>query len=457
MGKLIGTAVCTAFIYWIFVIARDRTVRTSKALWIVVMWLANASSRNLSEWLHLSQPDSSDRYLEGSPVDRVYLFGLIVFGVIALIGRRHRVMAILQTNKAILLYFFYCGFSMIWSDYPDVSGKRWIRAIGDLVMVLIILTDSDWLTALKRSFARVGFVVIPLSILFVRYFPEWGRSYSRGGQPAWTGVTTDKNALGMICLIYGLAFTWSFLHTWKFPRGRRRSRLLVAYGILASMAIWLIQQSNSATSLACWMIAGGIMVLTRLSHRARKPAVLHLLVWGALSGIVLAMFFNTGSGLVQTLGRDSTFTGRTAIWNAALPLIPNPILGAGYESFWLGPRLLKVERMINQGLNEAHNGYIEIYLNLGWLGIVIFIGLMVTGYRTIVASVRRQADASTLMLAYFVAGAMYNVSEAGFKMMNPVWICFMLAIIEVRRQRPQESTIDAGVAPGIVATSQWAG
>jgi len=452
MIRLIAAAICFVFIYFIFALSRDRKIYTSQALWIPVLWLGTGASRNLSEWLHLSQPDSSDRYLEGSPIDRFYLFGLLALGIYILIGRRQRVQTLMQKNMAILLYFLYSGVSVIWSDYPDVSGKRWVRSLGDIVMVLIVLTDPQWLAAIKRFFARVGVVLIPISVLFIRYFPEYGRTYSRGGQIAWTGVTTDKNALGMICLIFGLALTWNVLETWRSRRGKLRTRLLLGYGTLATMAAWLIQMSNSATALACWMLSAGVMVVTTLVKPARNPVVIHVMVGGATMVIVCAMFLNTGTGLVQTLGRDSTFTGRTAIWSCALPEIPNSIVGAGFEGFWLGQRLRKIEVCIDQGVNEAHNGYIEVYLNLGWVGIAMLGAVLLSGYQNVVAAVRRRADGSPLLLAYVFAALIYNVSEAAFKMMSPIWIAFLLASIAARKLVSQ-NTVGAPIEPRLATAA----
>lgn len=429
-----------------FALVRDRKVRTSKALWLAVLWLGTGGSRNLGEWLNFGSAQGADRYLEGNPLDRVYLFGLIALGTIVLLGRMQKVRTLLRANTSILLYFAYCGVSVLWSDYADVSFKRWIRSLGDIVMILLVLTDPDWLAALKRLYVRVGFVLLPVSVLFIRYFPEFGRSYSRGGAPAWSGVTTDKNALGMISMIFGLAFTWSFVQVWRSPRGRVRSVHLFVYGSFAAMAAWLVLKSNSATSLACWLVAASIMLLTTISSQARRPAVVHVLVLGVLFVVVSSMFLNTGTVLVQTLGRDSTFTGRTAIWSAALPLVPNPILGAGFESFWMGPRLSSVERSIHQDINQAHNGYIEIYLNLGWIGVLLLGVLLVRGYVNIVAAVHRQAEGSTLMLAYFVVATMYNFSEAGFKMMMPVWICVLFAVTVAPKLR-QKSNIGVRVVP----------
>jgi exopolysaccharide production protein ExoQ len=141
-----------------------------------------------------------------------------------------------------------------------------------------------------------------------------------------------------------------------------------------------------------------------------------------------ALFIGFGGSLVEGLGRESTLTGRTAIWHAALHLVRNPLFGAGYESFWIGPRLRQVIKDIDQGVNQAHNGYLEIYLNLGWMGIALLAGLIVTGYRRIFPAVRRQVQAGSLRLAYFIVAIAYNFTEGGFKMMHPVWIVFLLII-----------------------------
>ena len=76
-------------------------------------------------------------------------------------------------NAPILLFFSYCAVSILWSDYPDVALRRWIKALGDLVMVMIILTDPEPLAALKRFLARTGFLLVPVSVLLIKYYPDF--------------------------------------------------------------------------------------------------------------------------------------------------------------------------------------------------------------------------------------------------------------------------------------------
>lgn len=427
MARLLGTiiwAICTLALFWL---NREKS-RTSAALWIPTFWLFIGTSRNIAEWFHYSGDSQGDRYLEGNPLDRAILSAVIALGIVVLITRGRVVVNLLRQNFPILIYFIYCGASALWSDYPDVSFKRWFRAVGDIVMILIVLSDPDWILALKRLLSRVGILVIPLSVLFIRYFPELGRAYSRGGAPSWTGVATDKNALGMLCLILGLAALYRFLEIYTGKEGPRKKGPLYAQGVLFLLTLYLLVQANSATAAACFGLAAAPMVLTYLFPWARKPAMLRFMVTAVIVVPFSSMFLGLGSGLVQDLGRDTTFTGRTAIWHYAIPMVPNSLFGAGFESFWLGHRITDMERLIGQGVNQAHNGYIEVFLNLGYIGDFLLAILLITGFRRILPDVRSQSQAGSLRLAYLIVAIAYNFSEGGFKMMSPVWFLLLLSI-----------------------------
>ena len=155
MNRLIATAACAVGILILFRLDRKHTSRTSIALLIPMAWLLIAGSRNVSEWFQMSGPvDAVDRYMEGNPLDRNVLSLLMLGGLITLAHRRQRAAALLKANLPIVAYFLYCGVSVLWSDYPLVGGKRWLRSLGDLIMVLVILTDSNWSHRGKESLDR---------------------------------------------------------------------------------------------------------------------------------------------------------------------------------------------------------------------------------------------------------------------------------------------------------------
>ena len=156
------------------------------------------------------------------------------------------------------------------------------------------------------------------------------------------------------------------------------------------------------------------------------------------------MFFGGGASAAQALGRDPTFSGRTVIWSTLIRLAPNAVVGAGFESFWLNRSAIEKLATATGGqvLNEAHNGYLEVYLELGWVGVGLIAVILIDGYRRSVAVFRRDPRWGGLLIAYVVSATVYNLTEAGFRMMDPIWIFLLLAIIASN-----------GVASGIASES----
>jgi len=434
MPPQIALIVYASGIAGLFLLDRDRTVKTSKALWIPTIWLLINASRPVSQWLQIGPNiNSPDAYLDGSPLDAAVFGVLLAAGLVVLAGRGRKVGTILRANLPLVLFFGYCAISTVWSDYSFVSAKRWIKSTGDVVMVLVVLTDPDRLSAIKRFLTRAGFVLLPVSVLLIKYYPDLGRSYNIWTwTPEFSGVTMGKNGLGMICLVFGLASVWRLLSASQERKSRERTRHLIAHGLVAASAVWLLWMANSMTSLLCFVMAGSLIATTRIVRLARKSAVVHLLVALIVCISVSILFLGAGDAALEAVGRDPTITGRTDIWNIVLGLVRNPLIGTGFESFWLGDRLQKVwDAYVGTHIQEAHNGYIEVYLNLGWFGITLLAVLILTGYRNVIQAFRRNPDVGRLRLAFVVAAVLYSLTEAGFRMMSPIWLAFLLAITAV--------------------------
>ena len=117
----------------------DRSdTRLSRALWVPFLWLVISSSRPVSLWMS-SEAQRSVQYVEGSPLDRNVITLLIVLGLLALRKRIAQSTDILRANAPIVIFLLYCLVSLLWAEYPFVGLKRWIRAVADIVMVLVVL------------------------------------------------------------------------------------------------------------------------------------------------------------------------------------------------------------------------------------------------------------------------------------------------------------------------------
>lgn len=427
----------------LFFCDRDKNVRVSKALWIPTLWLFFCFSRSASQWLGSSPPaDLSSAYLEGSPIDRALYIGLEVAALLVVIARGRRVGAILLQNWPIWLFFSYAAVSITWSDYPLVTLKHWVKGIGDLMMILIVVTEQNVPDAIKRLFTRLGFLLVPLSVLFIKYYLQLGRVLNLSWQMEPVGVATQKNGLGELCDFLGLVLLWRLRSAYNDREGRNRKRRLLALGVVLAMVIWLLWTCDSMTSICALTMASIIMFFSPRPAFRRRPALVHVLIVALLSCTIYALFFQSSGSLIAGLGRNPTLTGRTDIWRTALTVRNNRLVGAGYESFWLGTRLQEMWNAIpGLRLNEAHNGYIEIVLTLGYIGTILLGILIATGYRNVISDYRRHPEIASLRMAFFFAAVTNALTEAAFRMMGPPWIAFLLATIAVPAYSAPESSL----------------
>jgi len=413
-----------------------------------VCWVLFAvGSRAVSQWLGLELVESPEQVSDGNAIERTILTALIGAGLLVLFRRGRDVGAILRANAPLVVFFAYCAASVLWSDYPDVAFKRWTKAVGDLVMILVVLTEPDRIAAIKRFLARIGFLLIPTSMLLIKYFPSMGQAYSGAeGKVRYVGVTTDKNMLGVVCLLAGIGCVWRLIGEYRrSPESVRRRGPLIAQGVLLLMVLWLFRAANSMTSLACFLLASSVIATITLRSLARKRALVHLLVVAVLTVASFALFFDGGGDILEMMGRERTLTGRTDLWKELISMNQNPLVGTGFESFWLGQRREELAKIYWWRPNEAHNGYLEVYLNLGWIGVALIALVIATGYANVVNALRRDPESGAIRLGYFVAGIAYSFTEAAFRVLNPVWILFILAIVAV--PKPNASTIrNAGVS-----------
>ncbi|MFY9689744.1 MAG: O-antigen ligase family protein [Candidatus Acidiferrales bacterium] len=442
MNPFIATLVYVTGIAGLFYLDRNASLRTSKALWLPVVWISIVGSRAVSVWFNMS-PADSDVQMDGSPLDRVVFALLLVGGLVVLVNRGRKSSAALKANWPILAYFAFCLVSVVWSDFPDVAAKRWIKAIGDLVMVLIIVTDGNPIGALKRVLARAGFILLPASVLLIKYFPGLGRGYDPWfGMQSDLGVTTNKNTLGVITFILSLGALWRVLELFRAKGQPNRRRHLVAQFTLLAFGMALLAMANSATSLASFALGSVLLVAGTLRAVRRHPGAIHALVLTMVAAGGLSLVIGGTAGIAHVMGRKGDLTGRTEIWSALIPMAPNSVVGAGFESFWLGPRLEAALRDFpGLPLNEAHNGYLEVYLNLGFVGVFLIALILVTGYGRAVATFRRDPLFGSLLLAYIASAAVYSFTEAGFRMLDPIWIFLLYAVVAASAAAPRREAV----------------
>src|SRR5438477_2897954 len=178
------------------------------------------------------------------------------------------------------------------------------------------------------------------------------------------GIAGGKNSLGADCLILGFFFFWHLLQTWRTERNtQRRNELWLIAGFLLGI-LYLLRLSHSATSAICLLVATLIVVFVGI-----RPTIKDFIGTYMLAALVLLvaaeLAFGISGRLSESLGRGEEMSGRTVLWEVCLKFQPNPIVGAGFESFWFPERRDQIADFFHGWKpGGAHSSYLDTYLDL---------------------------------------------------------------------------------------------
>jgi exopolysaccharide production protein ExoQ len=456
MSASIATCLCILFILWLFVKDAKLQNKSSAALWVPLIWALIMGSKPISLWVGYGREITLHGALPEDPlIDKATFFVLIAVGLIILSSRRADWRRIFANNKWVFAYFAYIGISVLWSGDPFVAFKRWFKDFGNIVMVLVVLSEAHPVESFRRLLARCTYVLIPVSVLVIKYYPDISRGYNIWSfEPFFVGITTDKNMFGMTLSVCVLTLLWMLLALWDAKAWVKDKTRLVQYLLLLAMTAWLLPISHSSTALTCAVLGASLLFGVRVPTIRRHVRRLGLyIVVTTLLILILQAFVGLGDVFVQMfvqlVGRDPTFHGRTDIWSVLLKENINPLFGEGYSSFWSSERMQRISETYYYTLNEAHNGYLETYLNTGLVGLFLLIGTLVSAWRRNKWAAIRQVPLGDFRLACLFVVMSFGMTEAVFNRLNLLWFVCLLVIFEYSRRVDFHSELEQARYRGI--------
>src|SRR5260370_616612 len=168
MPPPLAACIFVAFIIW--ALRRySKQAPATPALWIPLIWVIINSSRPLAYWFS-NGTDAAEvtDISQGSFFDRNAYLCLIIVGIVILLRRRIDWSTVFSQGRWLWILYAYLLVSVLWSPYTFVAFKRWFKDAGDLVMILVILTEKDPIEAIRGVFLRYAYVLVPLSVLFIK-------------------------------------------------------------------------------------------------------------------------------------------------------------------------------------------------------------------------------------------------------------------------------------------------
>jgi O-antigen ligase len=338
--------------------------------------------------------------------------------------------------------------STLWSEITLVAMIRWARECLAIVMALVMMSEANPRQALASLFRRTAYVLLPFSFVLIKYYPALGRVYGQySGAEMWTGVTGQKNELGRLCMVSAFFLVWALYMRWREgPRVGGDRYQVQADVFVVLLGLYLLIGSDSATSLATLMVGIAVFLGLRWFQKLRfsvpQIGLLALVLFLVAYGVSVP--FLAGSNLAaftSVLGRDETLTGRTEIWANVMPArSQQPLLGYGFGSFWTGARRQFYD------IPTAHNGYLDILLEIGEIGLVFYTAWLLSCARQLHRSIGLDYDWASFGICLLLMGLVYNATESALNSLTDYMTAVVVLAVFVAACKPMTIAGDSGAS-----------
>jgi exopolysaccharide production protein ExoQ len=332
---------------------------------------------------------------------------------------------------SLLAYLALAGASVSWAFKPDLSFIRFTQETMVLTAIvlpaLLSARSADMLRAVFLCFAfgaTLNLILIPGGYVTMAQYGD--RLVDIGYQ----GYFTGKNLLGEFAAIALLLS----LHESLYPGLRRALGIIVA---VAGLTLLLLSNSKTALGLAFLApILAGLTLLIARTTRASPVLIVAAMILGYVVFCQAAGF--TTNRIAYILTGDSSFTGRTTIWAfAESEIARSPLLGWGYQSFWLAgadaPSILEAPGWVKH-VQNAHNGYYDAMLELGYSGLVFLLVFLFTTVHVIGRVAEHDYKRAWILLCVALFIMIYNFLETlWLRAFDMTWVVFVIVAIEAAR------------------------
>ena len=424
----------------------------------------------------VSQGDGQEGLKNSSLIQLIYLIIYLVTCLL-LIKQWKQVLNLLLKEKFILLLVGVAFISVLWSYDPTITLRRSLALAGTTLLGIYLATRYSLKHQLQLLGWTFGFAIF-LSFLFVLVLPEYGIMGGDVHGGIWRGIYPHKNILGRVMALSAFVFL-------LLAASSQKNRFFLWCGF--SFSLILLIFSTSKTALAVCVVLFAILGMYWLWQRCYSlliPTLISLFMVGgslfmqvsanfyaplALSDM-LSLTFNAKSipalSDTQLSPKKSspearsqkqskatvssedlrTLTGRKPMWTSLMKMIRRkPWLGYGYNAFWLGSNSPSAEVWLDTKPwkpRNAHNGLLELWADLGLLGVSIFlIEFFISSLKALVWVRQSQNIVDLWMLLYFTYIFLLNLTTNALVEYNSIfWLLYVASVFSMF-VRPQSSQI----------------
>jgi exopolysaccharide production protein ExoQ len=362
-----------------------------------------------------------------------FLNYLITFGLLVL--RWKRSLYVVKKEWTIWLLLGIAFASIIWTFNPKITPNRSIALAGSTLFGFYLAARYSIRDQLKL-FSWSFFVIITLSILMAIIIPYYGTMSYGIHAGSWRGIYTHKNWLGRMMTIGSIVFL-----TMAMDQKQQRWRYWI--GLVCTVSLLLLSRASSSI-INCVTIFSIIPIYSvfRLRYQIMIPTLITAI---ALSSSLSLWFNANANSVLGIIGKDATLTGRTDMWPHIIDMIgKQPWLGYGYSAFWHdwnspGATVWYAARWTPP---NAHNGLLDLWLELGLVGVLVFaIGFGIVIVRGIAWLRINRSWSSYWLILYPTYLTLSNLSESFLVNFNDIFwvfyvsVAFSLATVDLNNKK----------------------
>lgn len=379
---------------------------------------------------------------EETPILRLVwlpIYGLVA-GLIAM--RFDKVARAWPAWIALLILVALAYASKYWSIDPATTSRR-VIAMSITGAFAVYLGSAYRGVALPRLLTHAALLMAVGSLVMVFAFPAIGVHHDVNAG-LWRGLWYEKNQMGVV-MVAGATAATAVLASGD-PR-----RLVPC--LTLALTAGLVLATQSKTSLLCLILGvGGVSALWSL--RRGGPAFAVVMVWlGVVAAGLGVWIWSTHSvEILEALGKDPSLTGRTDIWESLMRRVAErPWTGYGYNAFWGRESVPAafVRQETGWTVPSAHNGWIDVLVQLGWPGAVLIGSLIAVAFVATLARIGRAgACEGYWALGYFTAFFMLSLSESILLSHQDLpWVLFLAILTRALTPEPHPARATLAPAP----------
>jgi exopolysaccharide production protein ExoQ len=393
----------------------------------------------------LNDATSAEQFMRGSPRVEALWLALYAIAAIRAWGIRREIILALRQNLPLLLFSVITLASFLWSADPFLTFRRGLAYLLSVMFAVDFAVRYPLRKQIRLVSIAVGLAVV-LSIATELAWPmliPLGPSDDAYEQIGWHGLFPHKNefgetlALAVLCVLANLKRTWA-----SYCIG----------GVCLAGLLLAIIASESRTALVISALMA-FLYFTLKAVRWSPRTARTLGIASFFAGIAGAGIIYLSAGrIAEAMGRETNLTGRTAIWSACLGSIrERPLLGYGFAAFWgVSPESERVRAAVGWHAPSAHNTYIEVCLQTGWIGLTLFVLLLLAGVRNALAYVRSEKRSEATWPLLCIVFLVYHGSTESDMSQNSIfWMLLIAASVHASFTRVRKEERSSPQMPAV--------